>query len=129
MPIRCAVLDDYQNVALKLADWTSLPDVQVQVFNKPIGDQAAVIAALKDSSVVCLMRERTPFPKAVLDGLPDLKLLVTSGARNAAIDLAAAKERGVIVSGTESPGNPTAELTWGLILELARKIGVENARL
>jgi D-3-phosphoglycerate dehydrogenase len=75
------------------------------------------------------MRERTLFPKAVIDGLPDLKLLVTSGARNAAIDLVAAKERNVVVSGTESRGSPTAELTWGLILELARKIGFENARL
>ncbi len=129
MPIRCAVLDDYQNVALGLADWASLPDIDVQVFNRPIGDQVAVVEALQGFAVVCLMRERTPFPAAVFAGLPDLRLVVTSGMRNAAIDLAAARERNIPVCGTESPGNPTAELTWGLILELTRKIGFENARL
>jgi D-3-phosphoglycerate dehydrogenase len=129
MPTRCAVLDDYQNVALKLADWSSLPDTQVEVFNRPIGDQAAVIKALQKFPVICLMRERTPFPKAVIDALPDLKLLVTSGMRNAAIDIAAANARNLVVCGTQSPGHPTAELAWGLILELARKIGYENARL
>src|SRR5207237_7557603 len=70
-----------------------------------------------------------PFPRAVIDGLPDLKLLLTSGMRNASIDLVAAKERNVVVCGTESPGSPTAELAWGLMLELTRKIGYENARL
>jgi len=129
MPIRCAVLDDYQNVALGLADWASLPDIDVEVFNQPIGDQAAVVEALQGFAVVCLMRERTPFPAAVFAGLPDLRLVVTSGMRNAAIDLAAAQERHIPVCGTESPGNPTAELTWGLILELTRRIGFENARL
>jgi len=129
MPTRCAVLDDYQNVALQLADWASLPDTDVKVFNRPIGDQAAVIAALQGFAVVCLMRERTPFPRAVFDGLPDLRLVVTSGMRNAAIDLAAARDRNIPVCGTESPGYPTAELTFGLILELARWIGYENARL
>jgi phosphoglycerate dehydrogenase-like enzyme len=129
MAYRCAILDDYQNVALTLADWTSLADVEVTVFNKPIGDQASVIAALRGFQIVSLMRERTPFPRSVFEALPDLRLVLTSGMRNAAIDLVAAKDRNVTVCGTESPGNPTAELAWGLILELARKIGYENARL
>jgi D-3-phosphoglycerate dehydrogenase len=130
MPHRCAVLDDYQNVALKLADWGQLKgEVDVRVYNESLGDQANVIRALKDCSIVCLMRERTQFPRAVFEGLPELKLLVTSGARNAAIDLAAAEARKVVVCGTETPGNPTAELAFGLMLELARKIGYENARL
>jgi D-3-phosphoglycerate dehydrogenase len=130
MPHRCAVLDDYQNVALKLADWGQLKgEVDVRVYNESLGDQANVIRTLKDCSIVCLMRERTQFPRAVFEGLPELKLLVTSGARNAAIDLAAAEARKVVVCGTETPGNPTAELAFGLMLELARKIGYENARL
>src|ERR1700674_883185 len=129
MATRCAILDDYQNVALKLADWTALRDVDVEVFNMPIGDQASVIKTLRGFAVVCLMRERTQFGRAVFEGLPDLRLVLTGGMRNAAIDLAAAKERDVVVCGTESPGSPTAELAWGLILELTRKIGFENARL
>jgi len=88
-----------------------------------------VIAALKDCEVVCLMRERTPFGKDVIEALPKLKLIVTSGMRNAAIDVAAAAARGVSVCGTESLGHPTAELTFGLMLELTRRIGYENARL
>ena len=130
MPHRCAILDDYQNVALKLADWSQLKgEVDVRVYNESLGDQANVIRTLKDCSIVCLMRERTLFPRAVFEGLPELKLVVTSGARNAAIDLAAAEEREVVVCGTHAPGEPTAELAIGLMLELARKIGYENARL
>src|SRR5439155_5072589 len=130
MAQRCAILDDYQNVALKLADWSKLSgDVEVEVFNEPLGDQASVIRALQAFSIVSLMRERTPFPRAVFEGLPDLRLVLTTGMRNAAIDLAAAQQRNVVVCGTESPGHPTAELAFGLMLELARKIGTENARL
>jgi phosphoglycerate dehydrogenase-like enzyme len=130
MQHRCAVLDDYQNVALKMADWSPLAnDVKIQVFDKPLGDQASVVRALQKFSIVCAMRERTLFDKAVLEALPDLRLLVTTGMRNAAIDLAAARERNVTVCGTESTGHPTAELAFGLMLELARKIGHEHARL
>src|ERR1041385_1507128 len=128
MPHRCAILDDYQNVALKLADW-SIPDVEVKAFNEPFADQAAVVAALKDFDIVCMMRERTPFRKPTLEQLPNLKLLMTSGARNASIDLDYAAERGITVCGTGSVGQPTAELAVGLMLELARKIGYENNRL
>jgi phosphoglycerate dehydrogenase-like enzyme len=128
MPHRCAILDDYQNVATKLADW-SIPDVDVKVFNEPFGDQKAAVAALKGFSIVCMMRERTPFLKATLEQLPDLKLLITSGMRNASIDLDYAATRGITVCGTEAAGQPTAELAIGIMLELARKIGYENNRM
>ena len=127
---RCAILDDYQNVALQMADWSQIGgDADIKVFNDSIGEGEQVIKALKGFSILCLMRERTLFPRQVIEGLPDLKLMVTSGMRNAAIDLEAAATRNIIVCGTDSPGNPTAELTFGLMLELARKIGFENARL
>ncbi|MDO8533898.1 MAG: D-2-hydroxyacid dehydrogenase family protein [Xanthobacteraceae bacterium] len=127
---RCAILDDYQNVALQMADWSQIDgDADIKVFNDSIGEGEQVIKALKGFSILCLMRERTLFPRQVIEGLPDLKLMVTSGMRNAAIDLEAAATRNIIVCGTDSPGNPTAEITFGLMLELARKIGFENARL
>lgn len=130
MRLRCAILDDYQNVALKLADWSSVKEkADIKVFNKPFASTAEAIAALQDFEVICAMRERTPFSKDVLGALPKLKLLVTSGMRNAAIDLPAATERGIVVSGTGGVGNPTAGLAIGLMLELTRKIGFENARM
>lgn len=128
--LRCAILDDYQNVALKLADWSQLKDrVDVTVFDQPFGSNEQTIAALGDFEIVCAMRERTPFPRAVFEALPKLKLLITSGLRNAAIDLEAAKARDVVVCGTGMVGNPTAGVTIGLMLELTRKIGFENARM
>src|SRR5947209_7315655 len=130
MQHRCAVLDDYQNVAMQMADWSGIAkDVEIETFHRPLGDDAGVIRALQKFSIVCAMRERTLFSRAVFEGLPDLRLLVTTGMRNAAIDLVAARERDVLVCGTESTGHPTAELAFGLMLELARKIGHENARL
>jgi D-3-phosphoglycerate dehydrogenase len=130
MSHRCAILDDYQNVALQSADWSRIAgDVELRVFNDSLGAGDRVIAALQGFSILCLMRERTLFDRQVIEGLPNLKLLVTSGMRNAAIDLEAAAARNVVVCGTESAGNPTAELACGLMLELARKIGFENARL
>jgi D-3-phosphoglycerate dehydrogenase len=128
MAHRCAILDDYQNVATKLADW-SIPDVEIKVFNEPFADRNAAVAALKGFSIVCMMRERTPFLKPTLEQLPELKLLLTSGMRNASIDLDYAAERGITVCGTGSVGQPTAELAVGLMLELARKIGYENNRM
>src|ERR1043165_1181388 len=128
MPHRCAILDDYQNVATKLADW-SIPEVEVKVFNEPFADRSAAVAALKGFSIVCMMRERTPFLKATLEQLPDLKLLITSGMRNASIDLEFAASRGITVCGTEAAGQPTAELAVGIMLELARRIGYENNRM
>ena len=128
--LRCAILDDYQNVALKLADWTPLADrIDVTVFDKPFASANEAVAALQDFEIVCAMRERTPFPRASFEALPKLKLLITSGMRNAAIDLEAAKAHEVVVCGTAMVGNPTAGLTIGLMLELTRKIGFENARM
>jgi len=130
MSLQGAILDDYQSVATKTADWSPVSkDVNFKVYTEGLGGPDKIIAALKDCAVVCLMRERTLFGKDVIDALPALKLIVTSGMRNAAIDVAAAAARGIPVCGTESLGSPTAELAFGLILELARKIGIENARL
>jgi phosphoglycerate dehydrogenase-like enzyme len=130
MPLRCAVLDDYQNVARTFADWSKVEsDVEITVFNEHLGSADKVVAALKGFDIICAMRERTAFPRPVIEALPDLKLLVTTGMRNASIDLEAAKACGVVVCGTPSVSNATAALAAGLMLELARHIGYENARL
>jgi phosphoglycerate dehydrogenase-like enzyme len=130
MALRCAILDDYQNIALKIADWSPLKGkADITVFNEHLGDAANVIKTLKDFDIICAMRERTPFRRETVEALPKLKLLLTSGARNASFDMEALKERGVVVSGTGGFGNPTAALAIGLMLELTRKIGFENARM
>src|SRR5215469_477353 len=130
MPVRCAILDDYQNVALKLADWGKVKDrVEIKVFNDHLGGQDQVIAALRGFEIIVAMRERTGFPKKVIDVLPELKLLITTGMRNASIDTEAAKARGITVCGTGTFGNPTSGVAIGLMLELTRRIGFENARL
>jgi D-3-phosphoglycerate dehydrogenase len=130
MAVRCAILDDYQNVVLKLADWSKVKnDLEVKVFNEHLGGPDKVIAALKGFGIVVAMRERTGFPKQVIEALPDLKLLITTGMRNASIDTEAAKARGVTVCGTPSFGSPTSGIAIGLMLELTRHIGYENARL
>ncbi len=130
MAVRCAILDDYQNVALKLADWGKVQDrVEIKVFQEHIGGADKVIAALQGFQIIVAMRERTAFPKKVIDALADLKLLITTGMRNASIDTEAAKARGVIVCGTGTFGNPTSGVAVGLMLELTRRIGFENARL
>jgi len=130
MPLRCAILDDYQNVARGFADWSKVEgDVEIKVFCEHLGAADKVVAALKGFDIICAMRERTAFPRAVIEALPDLKLLVTTGMRNASIDLDAAKACGVVVCGTPSFGNATAALAAGLMLELVRRIGYENARL
>jgi D-3-phosphoglycerate dehydrogenase len=130
MAYRCAILDDYQNVALQVADWSKIKgEVEIKTFNQALGPPDKVIAALKGFDIVCLMRERTLFQRDVIAALPALKLIVTSGARNAAIDMAAAEERKIPVCSTETVGSPTAALTIGLMIELTRKIGFENAQL
>lgn len=124
---RVAILDDYQGVALRMADWSSLPGgTEVEVFRDHLPDLGAVAARLADFEVVVAMRERTPFPRVLLERLPRLRLLVTTGMRNAAIDLPAAGERGIVVCGTAGLPYPTAELAWGLILSLVRRIPVED---
>jgi len=128
--LRCAILDDYLNLSLKLADWSKVEDrVEVTVFTEPFASREAAATALKDFAIICAMRERTPFPRAMFDSLPNLKLLITSGLRNNSIDMAAAKDKQVVVCGTHWPRDPTAPLTMGLILELTRNIGRENARM
>jgi phosphoglycerate dehydrogenase-like enzyme len=130
MAVRCAILDDYQNVALKVVDWSKVKgDLDIKVFNEHLGGPDKVIAALKGFAIVVAMRERTGFPKQVIDALPELKLLITTGMRNASIDTEAAKARGVTVCGTPNFGNPTSGITIGLMLELTRHIGYENTRL
>ena len=130
MPIRCAVLDDYQNVALTMADWSKVTsDVEVTVFNQRFDNAEALVRALQGFQIVCVMRERTAFPRAVIEQIRDLKLLVTTGGKNAAIDIAAAKDLGVTVCGTDGAKHPTAELAIGLLIDLARNISVENARM
>src|SRR6202521_5926908 len=128
--LRCAILDDYLNVTLKVADWSKISDrVDVTVFNEPFTSTEAAASALKDFEIVLAMRERTPFPRALFAALPKLKLLITSGMRNAAIDSKAAKDHNVVLCGTQWNRDPTAPLTMGLILELTRSIGRENARM
>jgi phosphoglycerate dehydrogenase-like enzyme len=130
MRYRCAVLDDYQNVALKLADWSKVTDdVEVTVFNQPFKSPEHAIGALQGFHIVCAMRERTTFRRNTIEALPDLKLLITTGAKNNSFDVQAATERGIVVCGTGSFGNPTTGITFGLILELTRRIGFENARM
>jgi phosphoglycerate dehydrogenase-like enzyme len=128
-PFRVAILDDYQNVALTLADWSRLRTADIRTFTDHESDPGALVKRLEPFDCLVLMRERTPFPRAVLDRLGNLRLLVTAGMRNHAIDLAAARDNGVVVSGTETQPYSTAELTWGLILALARQIPAENAAL
>ncbi|WP_435171877.1 D-2-hydroxyacid dehydrogenase family protein [Paenibacillus glycanilyticus] len=125
--MKCAVLDDYQNVALSMADWSSVQErVELQVYNHHFEDRDELVSALQDCEIIVIMRERTPFRKELLQRLPNLKLLVTSGMRNASIDLAAAAEQGITVCGTKGGGEGTTELTWALILGLARKLVLEN---
>ena len=124
---RVAILDDYQHVARRMADWSTLPaGTDVVVFADHLKDAGAVAARLADFEAVVAMRERTAFPRALLERLPKLKLLVTTGMRNASIDVAAATARGIVVCGTAGLPYPTAELTWGLILALVRRIPAED---
>ena len=121
-----AILDDYQGVALAMADWSNLARThRIQVFRQPFAGQADVASALADFEIVCLMRERTPFPATLFEKLPKLKLCVTTGLRNASIDVAAAAKHGVTVCGTPSGGHATAELAFGLMLSIARHIPFE----
>jgi phosphoglycerate dehydrogenase-like enzyme len=125
---RIVLLDDYQEVALDYGGWDRVPDEwQVVALEQHIADADELVEALSHAEIVVAMRERTPFPAAILDRLPELRLLVTTGMANASIDVAAARRNGVVVCGTGSKGAPTAELTWGLILSLLRSIPAEHA--
>ncbi len=128
--VKIAILDDYQNVALRLADWSKLPaGAEITVFDDYLAGIDAMAERLADFEVVGIMRERTPFPRALFELLPRLKLLVTTGGRNASVDVAAAADHQVTVCGTRGAPHPTAELTWGLILGLLRNIPFEDRQM
>jgi phosphoglycerate dehydrogenase-like enzyme len=127
MKLRCAILDDYQQVALTAADWSSITDqVEVKSINHHIESPDELVEQIADCEIIVIMRERTPFRATLLKRLPHLKLLVTTGMRNASIDLDAAVSQGITVCGTRGAGNATAELTWALVLGLARNIVQEH---
>ncbi|MBT6274821.1 MAG: D-2-hydroxyacid dehydrogenase family protein [Chromatiales bacterium] len=124
---RIAILDDYQNVALDMAEWDSLrQSADISAFNDHLADENALVERLESFEIIMVMRERTPFAASLLARLPNLKLLVTPGMRNASIDLAAASANGITVCGTGGQPHPTAELAWGLILSLMRHIPNED---
>ncbi|MEE8083729.1 MAG: D-2-hydroxyacid dehydrogenase family protein [Alphaproteobacteria bacterium] len=121
--MRLAILDDFQNVVRSVSDWSAIEDrVEITVFNDHLEEVTDVARRLEPFEIAVVIRERTKFPRALLEKLPNLKLLVTGGMRNRGIDLAAAGEFGVTVCGTESVGSPTSELTWGLIIATVRNI-------
>jgi phosphoglycerate dehydrogenase-like enzyme len=125
--MKIAILDDYQNVALKMADWSALSGrAKITVFNDHVADPSALVERLLPFDVVCVMRERTPLPLEVLQHLPRLKLIASTGSRNASIDMGAAKELGITVTATGYRSSPTIELTWALILASLRGIVHEN---
>ena len=125
--MKIAVLDDYQGVARDLADWSALPDgSEIEVFRDHLADESELVARLQGFQAVIGMRERTPFPRSVLAGLPDLRLLITTGGRNASFDVDAATDLGIVVCGTGGAGEGPTELTWGLIIGLLRKIPQED---
>lgn len=127
MKLRCAVLDDYQKVAQTIADWSVISDqVEVDVFHEHMEQEDELVQALEGYEILVIMRERTPFRASLLARLPRLKLLVTTGMRNASVDMQAAADRGIVVCGTGGLATPTVELTWALILGLARNIVREH---
>lgn len=125
--MKIAVLDDYQGVAAEMADWSRLPaGAEVVYFSDHLTSEGALVERLQDFAVVMGMRERTPFPRSLLQRLPKLRLLITTGRRNASFDIAAATELGIPVCGTGGAGEGPTELTWGLILALLRQIPQED---
>lgn len=128
--IRIAILDDYQNVSQEMADWSPLAGrAVVSVFNDHLSEVDAIVERLLPFDVVCVMRERTPLPRALIERLPRLKLIASTGPRNASVDLDAAAERGIIVAHTGYDARPTIEMTWALILASVRHVASENADL
>ncbi|MGO4498382.1 D-2-hydroxyacid dehydrogenase family protein [Paenibacillus sp. 2RAB27] len=127
MKLRCAILDDYQQVALTSADWSQILDkVEVKRIDRHIDQIDELVELIADCEIIVIMRERTPFRASLLAKLPKLKLLITTGMRNASVDMAAAASQGIVVCGTGGAGNATAELTWALLLGLARNIVTEH---
>src|SRR5436853_7816297 len=128
--IRIAILDDYQNVSLEMADWSSLAGrAVITVFNDHLAASEEIVERLLPFDVVCVMRERTPLPRSVIERLPQLRLIASTGPRNAAIDISAAAERGIVVAHTGYDARPTIEMPWALILARARQVALENAHV
>jgi phosphoglycerate dehydrogenase-like enzyme len=125
--MQVAILDDYQDVALTMADWSEVASrATITVFNDHVADPAAVVERLEPFDAICVMRERTPLPREVIERLPRLKMIASTGPFNASVDVAAAKERGIHVSTTGGYVESTVELTWALILTTARRIVDES---
>ncbi len=128
--MKVAILDDYQNVSLILGNFEKLKnDFDFQVFNQSFENEDDAIEKLKDFEILLVMRERTPITKKIIKNLKELKLIITSGMRNKSIDLVTAKEKNILVCGTDSNPNSTAELTWALILSLVRNIREESENM
>jgi phosphoglycerate dehydrogenase-like enzyme len=128
--VKVAILDDYQNVALQMADWSPLAGrATITIFNDHLDEPDALAARLAPFEVVCVMRERTPLTRGLLERLPRLKLIASTAFRNASIDLQAARERAIVVANTGYDSTPTIEMTWALILASARHVAAENASL
>ena len=125
--MKIAILDDYQDIARTVADWSALAQrAEITVFNDHVSGVDAVVERLLPFDVVCVMRERTPLPRAVIERLPRLKLIASTGRRNASIDMTAASDRGIAVTNTGYSSTPTIELTWALILASARHVAPES---
>ena len=127
--MKIAVLDDYQNVARDMADWSTLAGHEVTFFRQPYEGIEGFCERLRPFDILCVMRERSPMDRSVLERLPNARMLATAGMRNAAIDLEYCRERGIVVSGTVNSAEATPELAWGMIISLARNIHIENARM
>lgn len=128
--MKIAILDDYQNVALQMADWSSIPgNPELKVFHDHLAELEPLVQRLLPFDVLCIMRERTPMSAALLERLPNLKLIASTGSRNAAIDTEAARRHGIAVLHTGYDSTPTIELTWALILATTRNVVAENVSL
>lgn len=126
---RLAILDDYQGVVTSMGPWTRLPGLGITTFRDTLTDREALVERLAPFDAILAMRERTAFPRALIERLPNLRLLITTGARNRSVDAAALAERGIVFCGTPSFGDPTTDITWGLILNLLRDLPAQQASL
>ena len=124
--LKVAVLDDYQNVTHHFANWKKLSEkIELKIFNEYLGGDPDLSEILSDYDVLCLMRERTPLPEELINKLPNLKLVITSGMWNASVDIDALKKRNIIFCGTDTKIHSTAELTWALIMNSWRGLQIE----
>ena len=126
---RLAILDDYQGVAMSMGPWERLAGMEITAFRDTLTDREALVRRLEPFDAILAMRERTPFPRALIERLPNLRLLITTAARNRSIDAAACAERGIVFCGTPSHGDPTVDITWGLIIGLMRDLPAQQQAL